>query len=554
MPLAQAKRTQAAARHQIGPSLSRPKTPNRNMTPKHKEVIVMTKFARLFRRPAVTSVIHTQEGRNHRTYEGAPAFARDTKSELFLLALTNMVAEDTFYEMGAKRDSRFVKLVHEATRQDPVWVRGFVPWLRNEANMRSAPIVVAAEYVAAGGEGGRSVVNSAMSRADEPAEMLAYWMGVHGRRIPQPIKRGVADATSRLYNEYSAMKYDGLSRVWRMGDVIELVHPKPRDEAQSDLFRYLLDRRHHPGAAPVPGTLSKVTKRAALQSIPHDKRREAVRRHGSDLLSGAGATWEWMAGWVPGDMDAEAWEAVIPSMGYMALLRNLRNFDEAGISAETVGRVKDRLTDAEAVARSRQFPFRFYTAFKSVPSVRWVSTLETALELSVGNVPTFPGRTLVLTDTSGSMMGAVSRRSSIAHFEVAAVFAASVAKKAENVDLVSFADYSESIPFRANESVLRTVQRVHDRIGFVGHGTRLGHAIRHRYNGHDRVIVFSDLQTADQLPSLRGVHVFAFNTSGYAKTPLEVGSDGHYEVGGFSDATFRLMKILENHRDANWPF
>ena len=31
-------------------------------------------------------------------------------------------------------------------------------------------------------------------------------------------------------------------------------------------------------------------------------------------------------------MDAEAWEAVIPSMGVMALVRNLRNFDQAGIA------------------------------------------------------------------------------------------------------------------------------------------------------------------------------------------------------------------------------
>lgn len=514
----------------------------------------MTKFARIFRHPAVKSVIKTDGARTHRTYEGARAFARTDKSELFLLAITNMVAERTFYEAGDDRDRRFVELIHKVTLDDPDWVRRFVPWLRNEANMRSAAIVVAAEYVAAGGEHGRAVVDSAIARADEPAEMLAYWTGVHGRRIPQPIKRGVADAAVRLYGEYTAMKYDGLSRSWRMGDVIELAHPKPRDDAQSELFRYLLDRRHHPQEMTVPATLTKIARRSALEAMPVEQRREALGAEGAEMLTDAGITWEWMAGWVPDGMDAAAWEAVIPSMGYMALLRNLRNFDEAGISTEMIRHVEDRLTDADAVRRSRQFPYRFFSAYKNVPSVRWVPALETALDLAVDNVPRFGGRTLILTDTSASMTYPVSRRSSIAHFEIAAVFAASVAKKADSVDLVSFASGSETIRFRSNESVLRTVQRVHNRIGFVGHGTMLGQAIRRHYRGHDRVVVFSDMQTADQLPALRGATVFVFNTGGYAKTPLEVGAHGRYELGGFTDATFRLMKVLDERQDDTWPF
>ena len=70
----------------------------------------------------------------------------------------------------------------------------------------------------------------------------------------------------------------------------------------------------------------------------------------------------------------------------------------------------------------------------------------------------------------------------------------------------------------------------------------------------ERVVVFSDLQTHDQMPSLEGVQVYVFSTSGYRATPFAVGRQGHYEIGGFSDATFRLMGILENFRDAGWPF
>ncbi len=479
---------------------------------------------------------------------------RDPKSELFLLAVTNMVAEQTFYETAGERDRRFVELIHQVTREDPDWVARFVPWLRNSANMRSAAVVMAAEYVAAGGPAGRKVIASAVARADEPAEILAYWAQEHGKRFPQPVKRGVADAVRRHYTEYAALKYDGLSRAWRMADVIELTHPKPGSPAQSDLFRYLLDRRHHPEATVIPETLPKAAARARLERIPEEQRRAHLREQGIEVLAEAGATWEWLSGWLPGGMDAEAWEAVIPSMGYMALLRNLRNFDEAGVSPDAARYVTDVLGDPDRVARSRQFPYRFWSAYRNAPSLTWASALESALELSVRNIPTLSGRTLVLTDTSASMTAPVSGRSKVRHFEIAALFAAALAKQADDVELISFATKSEFVPFRPTQSVLRTIEKVESRIGKVGHGTNLGRAVKRSFDGHDRVVVFSDMQTHDQMPSLKGVQVYVFNTSGYRATPFAVGRKGHYEIGGFSDATFRLMKHLDDLRDADWPF
>src|SRR3712207_7767035 len=51
--------------------------------------------------------------------------------------------------------------------------------------------------------------------------------------------------------------------------------------------------------------------------------------------------------------------ALAPTMGYMALLRNLRNFDEAGMPDEVAAVVAARLGDPDEVARSRQLPYRF---------------------------------------------------------------------------------------------------------------------------------------------------------------------------------------------------
>ena len=198
--------------------------------------------------------------------------------------------------------------------------------------MRSAAVVMAAEYVAAGGAGGRSVVARALQRPDEPAELLGYWIATHGRNLPMPVKRGVADAVRRLYTERAALRYDGLSRQLRMADVIELTHPEPKDAAPV-------------GAVPLPaGPPSPRRRRGRCRaagagrsgrSWRASRPRSAVRylrERGPAALADAGFSWERLSGWLPGGMDAEAWEAVIPSMGVMALVRNLRNFDQAGIS------------------------------------------------------------------------------------------------------------------------------------------------------------------------------------------------------------------------------
>src|SRR5579884_3696082 len=75
------------------------------------------------------------------THEGGAGFTRDTRSDLLLLAVTNLVGEDTFYESGADRDDRFRLLVRTVAVQDPEWMLGFVGWLRTGANMRSASVV-----------------------------------------------------------------------------------------------------------------------------------------------------------------------------------------------------------------------------------------------------------------------------------------------------------------------------------------------------------------------------------------------------------------------------
>ncbi|MBQ1001283.1 TROVE domain-containing protein [Streptomyces sp. RK62] len=508
----------------------------------------------------------TSTGRVLRTFEGGRGRERDARSELFLLAVANFVSQKTFYESGADRDDRFAALVRELAVSDPEWTAGLLGWLRTEGNLRTAALVGAAEYVkarldagACDGPANRRVVDSVLRRPDEPGELLAYWTATYGRNVPKPVKRGIADAVRRLYSGKSLLKYDTASKGYRFGDILNLTHaaPDPAKPWQGELFRYALDRRHHPETAVPPVSDAVLTAHRELMAVPVGQRRALVTSEGgAERLAAAGMTWEALAGWLQGPMDKAAWEAVIPSMGVMALVRNLRNFDEAGVSDEVAARVAARISDPAEVARSRQFPFRYLAAYRHAPSLRWAYPLEQALGHSLANVPALPGRTLILVDRSGSMFWSrLSDRSELNRADAAAIFGTALALRARKADLVEFGSTSAAVPFRAGESVLKILGR----FGDLG-GTDTAGAVRAHYRRHDRVLIVTDEQYApshhgdptEQVPA--DVPVYTWNLAGYRAGHGPSGTGNRHTFGGLSDAAFRMVPLLESARDADWPW
>ncbi|MBT2366738.1 TROVE domain-containing protein [Streptomyces sp. ISL-10] len=500
-----------------------------------------------------------------RTYEGGAGFERDPRFELFLLAVANFVGQETFYEAAGDRDNRFAALVRRLAVEDPQWTAAMLGWLRNRAHMRTASIVGAAEFVharlAAGltqGGHNRRVVDSVLQRADEPGELLGYWMSRWGRTVPKPVKRGIADAVRRLYGARSLLKYDTASKGHRFGDVLNLVHasPDPAKPWQGDLFRYALDRRHRPDRAEPPASLPVLTAHRELMELPVAERRAVITAPGgAERLAAAGMTWESLAGWLQGPMDAAAWEAVIPSMGPMALVRNLRNFDEAGVSDEVAARAAARISDPDVVAASRQFPFRYLAAYQRAPSLRWAYPLELALGHSLANVPVLPGRTLILVDRSGSMWSPLSDRSQLNRADAAAIFGTAVAMRADDAALVQFGTDHSRVAYTKGESVLNVLAR----FGELG-GTDTTRAVRAHYRDHDRVLIVTDEQAmyhhcgdpTEQVPG--HVPVYTWNLAGYRAGHGPSGAANRHTFGGLTDAAFRMVPLIEQGLSADWPW
>lgn len=513
--------------------------------------------------------------------KGAVGYVRDEKSELFLSCVSDFVA-DTFYESSESRQARVRALVQSVAVSDATWLKDFTTWLRGSANMRSISLVVALEGAdalrKAGIPGGRALVASVLSRADEPGEALAYWTSQKGRKIPSPVKRGISDAAVRLFNEFSVAKYDSDSKGYTISDVLQLTHPKPKDDRQADLFKYAIERRFD-SATPVPDSLEKLTLRKKLLALPDaDLKSKLESKEGSDLLKKAGLTWEAVAGKT--GLSAKIWEALIPNMGYMALLRNLRNFEKAGVSDAVLDEVSRRLADKDEVANSKQLPFRFLSAYNAVSgivydswsgsrstgegSLRFVYPIEKALNHSLANVPSLKGKTLILVDRSGSTFNNAGKNG-LNFADTAAIFGTALAIRAEDATLIQYGSSAEVVDFGKHSSVLKTLESFKN----LG-GTQTFRTLEQYYNkSYDRVVIITDEQydpnggrtyysgwgettrTKDIVDPSTPFYVW--NIAGYSKGQME-NKPNRYTFGGLNDQSFKMIPLLEFGKDEIWPW
>lgn len=551
------------------------------------------------RKPKLSSPV-TTTGVRTTTAQGATAFERTGQSDLYLLGVSNLIDKKTFHEEVGRRGERFVDLVRTEALADPSFVVGLFPWLRQEGFMRTASVMGAAEAALVLCDAGRyagveDMVDGSLQRADEPGEFLAYWLSIAGKGWPKkylPVKKGIKRAAARLYTEFSYGKWDSERTTYRFADVIELVHPKPKGPWQSDLFRMLLDRRHGRfdtslenlpmiKAAAEWHDLAGFFRRAKTEGLT-----KSVSEHellDASVLKAAGITWEGLRGSLGGVVDSRRmWESVIPNMGLMALLRNLRNFDEARISKESVQAVCAVLSDAERVRKSKVFPFQFLTAHRATRSMNWGRALEDGINASLSLVPELKGRTLILVDRSPSMFPRYHpvKDGELPLSDKAAVFGTALALRAQSVDLYEFggshADRKNTtatrrIDVRAGASLLRTV----DSFGPEINGTDIPRAVveTFRLGYHDRVVIITDEQSQPgYLPSNMGfiqggrpqtliddlipqsVPVYLWNLEGYKGSILNAAKPTRHVFGGLSDASFKLVGSLEGGRKARWPW
>lgn len=552
-----------------------------------------------------------------RTAEGGSGYASDAKSEAYRLGV-NLMGNDpkgSFYEKGKAKDIRFTNLMSGIAVEDPSWAAGFLPWLRREANIRTASLMGTAaviharlsdadsvredELLSSLGKPGinRYLAGHVPNRADEPAELAQYYLNVYGS-LPKALKRGLGDAANRLWTEYAVMKYDTESHGMRMADLANLCHIKPKfipqqweldklpeDEAldfftsgnlnKVQLFMHIINRRY--GNAEDFNSLPPMIKEniSLRKDVANGDLSGLLN---SERLRAAGMTWEDALSLAGSRVDkGKLWDALILAgmVPIFATLRNLRNFDEAGISQQAKEYVHAQLTNPEIIIKSRILPFRFLTALENLNSYTWHSDIETATQLATQNIPVLDGETVVLVDTSHSMDSRVSAHSKMTLSGMSAFFGgAFAAKNPATVKMFIFADGTAPVPVKAGTSALKLAEEMHRRTGEVGHGTQTGLAIQKTVTKDTkRVMIFTDMQsfpstgdpfvgwygysTGEHLRSLvkPETHMYGFDLAGYKTGDIPSGKgDRSHQLGGMTDHTFKWIPLVEKGINADWPW
>ena len=396
-----------------------------------------------YNRPAADS-------RKTTNISGHAAYRLDDKVKLATMALTTMLGEPKYY--GDNTDE-LVKLAERVAGQDGEFVAKLAVWARCEGNMRSVShaLLAVVSHVDHGTEYVRKAVRRVASqRGDDGVETLATCKALYGKPFPHAVIRGVGDALGQM-SPNAVGKYRLNEKAFKLRDALRVTHPVPKNGRLSDAFKGLLD---------------------------------------GDLK----ATEGWKTEVQGGHNDAETWDALMAKgeLGYMATLKNLVNIVKTGAD---VDRALSLIANPDEVRRSRQLPFRFWNAYKSLRSNGLMSTkvaraIDSALLASCDNVERLPGRTAVLIDCSGSMSQTLSMKASESCFEVAALLGAMFTHISDDAWVAVFSNGAEKVNLMGT-SVLSDVSAV----PFRGGGTdmRAGFELLCRSGfDADRVIVLSD--------------------------------------------------------------
>jgi hypothetical protein len=490
-----------------------------------------------------------------------PKRTTDLKRELFLLTAVGLAEGLDYY---TDTDERFVDLIGHLALADDGWLARFIGWLRSRDDLASAAVIAATEMVrvrlGAGlttSGGNRKVISDALKRADEPGALLDYWFRHYGRTMPKPIKHGLADATQNLYDERALATYDTIAARIRFAGVINFVHPRAITGDQRELFGYAIARRR-PNAA-IPASLPLLRARELLYSLTPAQRREILGRpHLADRFAEASLTWDLLDGWLLGETDSRAWEAVLPSMGYADRLTRLHELDVCGLSRETVRRLNEELADPARITRERILPLRLYEAGRQTQSRTWASAMDRAMQATLTNVPSLPGQTLILIDRSASMFTQVARGSAVTLADRATVFGTALALRAEEANLVQFGTSHRRVEFTADDPLPAVLQRFWQ----LGDGNAAD-AVSARFRGHDRVVIITDEpdgsawqgpHPAADLPHRTPCYIWNVASTAREFSAGRGGSGWRHVFSGLTDAAFDVIPLIEAAHHDEWPF
>lgn len=427
-----------------------------------------------------------------RTHEGAVAQRINAEQQLRRTVCACLLWEKSFYESGESVADRIIQTIPAVK---PEIVAQLAIEAREKFKLRHVPLLLVREMARLDTHKAlvAQTLERVIQRPDELSEFLAvYWMGENTRKkspLSAQVKKGLANAFLK-FNEYQLAKYNRDTAV-KLRDVLFLCHAKPADAEQEALWKRLIN-----GELATPDT--------------------------------------WEVEISKNKSNKESWERLLleRKLGGLALLRNLRNMEQAGVDLKLVAdAVREMKTD-------RILPFRFISAAKYAPRLEPV--LEEAMFRCLSSFDSLPGRTVVVVDGSGSMFGCpISAKSEIDRFEAAAAVSILVREICTTCEVLVFSNETFLVParrgFALRDALMKGAQRG---------GTNTGDAVRMaRRLGYDRIIVITDEQSHQSIPApLTGAKSYMINVASYQNG---IGYGVWTHIDGFSESVLDYIKEIE---------
>ena len=490
-------------------------------------------------------------GNRVRNYEGALAYQLSPELELYSAVVTASLS-NLFYEKQDDRVDRISTLVGKVA---PEFVAQLAVYARNVMNLRSIPLLLVVELakVHSGDNLISRTVPKVVQRADEIMELLMcyQWRNPNYRpsakklgSLSSQIKKGLQIAFNH-FDEYQFAKYNRSNLEVKLRDALFLIHPKAKDEKQQAIFDKIAS-----DTLDVPYTWEVEFSALGQEKFASEQlKRQAFARK---------------------------WEELIRSekVGYMALMRNLRNMLEAQVSHTDIKMVCNRLASPAQVAKSKQLPFRYLSAYREMEGINSLSTkavmqaLESAVMVSASNIKGFDENTRVLlaSDVSGSMYSSISPRSTVHLYDVGLLLSMLFRNTCDQVIAGIFGDRWEVVNL-PNNNVLAATQKLYNMEGEVGYSTNGYKVIDWLIKEHkvmDKVMMFTDLQMWDSSGRNKEFEtswkqykkiapeakLYLFDLAGYGQAPLRVESHDVFLIAGWSDRIFDVLAALEKGNDA----
>jgi len=221
-----------------------------------------------------------------------------------------------------------------------------------------------------------------------------------------------------------------------------------------------------------------------------------------------------------------------------AILMNLRNIEDAGVSAVHRSKLLRAFGDEGAWRHTKLLPFRFVAAAKAAPS--FAQALSDAMLKAIGPEK-LGGSTAVVVDVSGSMDAMLSDKGTLSRWEAAAALAVLVREMCDEVRVFTFSERLKEVSNYRGLPLIDHVGRSQPHSG-----TALSVSLAAMFKGYtpDRVIVVTDEQSHDGiLPLPKGTKGYLVNVAPY-HPGLDV-SGGWTRINGFSERILDWVRFEE---------